>query len=261
MSNVAISGVIITYNEEPNIARCIDSMAGVVDEIVVVDSQSTDATRSISESKGARVVERPFEGYREQKAFAVSQASNDVILSLDADEVLSDHLRNAVAKVRTQWDADGYETNRLTSYCGQWIRHGGWYPDRQIRLWDRRRGEWGGGAVHERVVMSADAKVERLHGDILHYSFPTIQSHLDTISRYSDIAAAEAYQQRKRAGILVHVILNPWFTFFNKYVLRLGFLDGYYGFVVCAFSAMANFVKYTKLRALNRAAGVRQRGW
>jgi len=253
MSAATISGVIITYNEEANIARCIDSMAGLVDEIVVVDSHSTDATRDICLAKGARVIERVFEGYREQKAFAVSQATNDVILSLDADEVMSDVLWDAVAKVRDGWAADGYAMNRLTSYCGQWIRHGGWYPDRQLRLWDRRRGGWSGGAVHERVVMATDATVERLDGDLLHYSFPTIQSHLDTISRYSDMAAADAHRRGERANILIDVVLNPCYTFFNKYVIRLGFLDGYYGFVVCGYSAIANFAKYTKLRALNRA--------
>jgi glycosyltransferase involved in cell wall biosynthesis len=254
MTSPAISGVVIAFNEEANIARCIDSMTGVVDEVVVVDSYSSDRTAAICEEKGARVLQRPFDSYGSQKAFAAEQALHDIVLSLDADEVLSERLRQAVAGVKVSWQADGYVMNRLTNYCGTWIRHGGWYPDRQLRLWDRRRGQWSG-AVHERVAMAPGARVERLDGDLLHYSFPTIQSHIDTLSRYSEMAAADAHAKGRRAGVLVHVILNPLYTFFNKYVLRLGFLDGYYGLVVCAFSAVANFAKYTKLRALNRGDG------
>lgn len=255
MSDVSISGVIITYNEERNIARCIDSMADVVDEIVVVDSYSSDATKAICLSKGVRLVEHPFEGYGEQKNVALAHAAHDIVLFLDADEALSDELRASIRKVRASWGSDGYLMNRLTSYCGKWIRHCGWYPGRLVRLWDRRRGRWGGGSLHGRVVMDPDATVQRLSGDILHYSFPTIQSHLDTIGSYSEIAAREAHQNGKRAGVVVHVILNPLYTFFNKYVIRLGFLDGYHGLLVCTFSAVSNFAKYTKLRALNRGAG------
>lgn len=255
MSDVPVSGVIITYNEERNIARCIDSMADVVDEIVVVDSHSSDQTKAICLSKGVRFVEHAFEGYGEQKNLALDLARHDVVLFLDADEALSEELRESIRKVRASWGSDGYLMNRLTRYCGKWIRHCGWYPGRLVRLWDRRRGRWGGGSLHERVVMDPDAKVQRLSGDILHYSFPTIQSHLDTIGSYSEIAAREAHRSGKRAGLVVHVILNPLYTFLSKYFIRLGFLDGYHGFLVCTYSAVANFAKYTKLRALNRGAG------
>lgn len=255
MPDVSISGVIITYNEERTIARCIDSMVDVVDEIVVVDSYSSDATKAICLSKGVRFVEHAFEGYGEQKNVALAHAAHDIVLSLDADEALSDALKVSIRKARASWGSDGYLMNRLTSYCGKWIRHCGWYPGRIVRLWDRRCGRWGGGSLHARVVMDPNATVQGLSGDILHYSFPTIQSHLDTIGRFSEIAAREAHQSGKRAGVVVHVVLNPLYTFFSKYVLRLGFLDGYYGLVVCTFSAVANFAKYTKLRALNRGAG------
>ncbi|MTI29248.1 glycosyltransferase family 2 protein, partial [Cytophagales bacterium RKSG123] len=148
-----ISAVIITYNEEKNIQRCLESLKGVVDEIVVVDSLSTDNTKKICEKFDVHFIENPFEGHIEQKNYAMGCARNDYVLSLDADEALSPKLKESILKVKENWTADFYSFNRLNNYCGQWIRHSGWYPDKKIRLWDRRKGKWGGKNPHDNVVM------------------------------------------------------------------------------------------------------------
>jgi glycosyltransferase involved in cell wall biosynthesis len=162
-----LSAVIITYNEARNIGRCLDSLAGVADEIVVVDSFSTDDTERICRAHGARFVQHAFEGHIEQKNYALAQARYDWVLSLDADEALSDPLRAAILAVKVQAERlDGYEMNRLTNYCGQWIHHSGWYPDRKLRLFDRRQGRWGGVNPHDKVLMDSRDQTGRLAGDL-----------------------------------------------------------------------------------------------
>ncbi|RLD77314.1 MAG: glycosyltransferase family 2 protein, partial [Bacteroidetes bacterium] len=148
-----LSAVIITQNEEQNIGRCIDSLKGVADDIVVVDSGSTDNTEAICKEKGARFFYNKWEGYIEQKNFANDLAEHKYILSVDADEALSGQLRDSILEAKESLKADGYEMNRLTNYCGTWIRHGGWYPDRKLRLFHRDKFEWGGEKIHEAMVM------------------------------------------------------------------------------------------------------------
>ncbi len=246
-----ISGVVITFNEEANIARCIDSIAPVVDEIVVVDSFSTDQTKSICLSRGVRFIENSFSGHIEQKNFAVSQASNDMILSLDADEQLSEQLQRSISKLELD-QSQAFVLSRLTNYCGSWVRHCGWYPDAKVRLWNRQFGKWGGENPHDKVIVENGISTTNLSGDILHYSFPTIQSHLETIAKFSSIAAEEAVRKNKRVYFIWHIVLNPMFTFFQKYVLQLGILDGYNGFIICSLSAYANLAKYSKIWTLKR---------
>lgn len=248
MPSVKLSVAIITLNEETNIGRCIDSVAQVADEIVVVDSFSVDKTKEICLAKGVRFIENPFEGHIQQKNFALRQATHDHVLSLDADEALSGELADSIQAVKTDWNADAYQFNRLTSYCGQWIRHCGWYPNRRVRLWDRRKGIWGGVNPHDRVIMEEGSKVSLIAGDLLHYSFPSIKSHVQTVNNFSEIAAREAVRRKKNVNLVIHVLLNPAYTFACGYIFRLGFLDGYYGFVICAISAFANFLKYSKIR-------------
>jgi glycosyltransferase involved in cell wall biosynthesis len=250
--SVEISAVVITYNEEDNIGRCLDSVSGVADEALVVDSFSTDKTEEITKNKGANFIQHEFEGHIEQKNYAVLCARNERVLSLDADEVLSESLRQSIMTAKKNWAFDGYSVNRLTNYCGRWIRHCGWYPDRKIRLWDRRKGHWGGVNPHDHVTMAKSSRLGHLGGDLLHYSYPTIKHHVSQIDRFSDIAAQEAYERGRRSNVIFDICLNPTLTFLKKYILKLGILDGYEGFLISIHSAYGKFLKYIKLRELEK---------
>jgi glycosyltransferase involved in cell wall biosynthesis len=249
---VKISAVVITFNEEKNIGRCLDSLKALVDEIVVVDSFSKDKTAEISKDKDARFIQHSFEGHIEQKNYAVSLAQYDYILSLDADEVLTDELKQSILDVKQNWKYDGYSFNRLTNYCGQWIRHCGWYPDEKIRLWMRKKGHWGGVNPHDRVIMDEGSRIRHLSGDLLHYSYPTLTAHIAQFNHFSDIAARAAFEQGRRSHLLVDIILNPTLTFLKKYFIKLGILDGYAGFVISINTAYGTFLKYIKLRELHK---------
>lgn len=253
--SVKISAVIITFNEERNIGRCLDSLNEVGDEIVVVDSFSTDKTEEICNNKGARFIQNPFKGHIEQKNYAVSRANHDYILSLDADEALSEELKKSILHVKKNWNYDRYSFNRLTNYCGKWIGYCGWYPDKKLKLWDRRKGSWGGVNSHDKVIMDKNSSVNHLHGDLLHYSYYTIRQHISQINSFSNIAAQEAYKKGKKSNFVLDILLNPLFTFVKKYFIKLGILDGYYGFVISINSAFGKFLKYIKLRELNRNDG------
>jgi glycosyltransferase involved in cell wall biosynthesis len=247
---VKLSTVVIAFNEEGNIARCLDSVKDLTDEIVVVDSFSTDGTLEICRSRGVRVIQRPFEGHVEQKNFALSQATYDHVLSLDADEALSEELRGSIREALRGWACDGYSFNRRTNYCGRWIKHCGWYPDRKLRLWDRRKGRWGGVNPHDHVIMSQDCRIGHLGGDLLHYSYRSLRHHLEQINAYSDIAARMAFERGRRPNFVLDVCLNPPLTFLKKYLLKLGALDGYAGFVISINAAYGKFLKYAKLKDL-----------
>jgi glycosyltransferase involved in cell wall biosynthesis len=250
-----LSATIITYNEEKKIQACIESIEGIADEILVVDSGSGDRTVEIAEAKGARVEEHRFDGFVEQKNRAMELARYDLVLSIDADERLDDEAKASILRAKETGKADAYRISRLTNYCGKWIRHCGWYPDRKIRLWDRRKGKWTGMKVHEQLTMEEGATVGELEGLLLHYSYPSISSHVDTANRFSEWVAEELHQKGKKPGIFYHLLLNPSFTFFKKYVLKSGFRDGYYGFVISVISAYHNFLKYAKGRARFRKEG------
>ena len=251
-NQIKISAVIITLNEEDNIGRCLDSLEGVVDEIVVVDSFSTDATADICGKRDARFIQHPFEGHIEQKNYAMEQAAHNFILSLDADEALSRDLKRSVLKAKSDWEFDGYAFNRLTDYCGKWIKHSGWYPDSKIRLWDRRKGKWGGVNPHDSVVMKNGVETGHLEGDLLHFSYPSIRHHVSQMNTFTDIAAKEAYKAGRRSNLIVDIFLNPVFTFLKKYLLELGFLDGYAGFMISIHSGYGKFLKFIKLRELEK---------
>ena len=249
---VKISAIVITYNEENNIGRCLESLADTVDEIIVVDSYSSDATSEICKAKGVEFIQHPFEGHIEQKNYALSCASGDYVLSLDADEALSETLVQSIQAAKENWHADGYWVNRLTNYCGKWIRHCGWYPDRKIRLWDRRKGHWGGVNTHDHVVMDKNSRMHHLSGDLFHFSYPTIRNHIAQINSFSEIAAGEALERGRRYNLVLDICLNPFLTFFKKYLLKLGILDGYEGFVISISTAYGKFLKYIKLRELEK---------
>ncbi|HIJ81040.1 MAG TPA: glycosyltransferase family 2 protein [Desulfuromonadales bacterium] len=246
---VPVSVVIITFNEERNIERCLRSVSGLADEIIVLDSLSTDQTEEICRQLGATFISQPFLGYVEQKNKAVEYASHHQILSLDADEVLSEELKASIMTVRTNWNCDGYSFNRLTNYCGSWIRHCGWYPDRKLRLFDRRKGRWVGDTIHERFELHDGSSPQHLSGDLLHYSYDSIDQHLDQIKKFTTIMAQVHFNKGNRAG-LATLVMNPIWCFIRQYFIRLGILDGYHGLVICVLSACANFVKYAKIRDL-----------
>jgi glycosyltransferase involved in cell wall biosynthesis len=249
---VKLSATIITFNEEKKIDRCLQSLAGIADEILVVDSFSTDRTEEICRKYGVSFLKNRFDGYVAQKNFAMNQASFDHILALDADEALSDELRASILAVKNSWgNADGYAFNRRNFYCGQWIRFCGWYPDRKIRLWDRRRGKWSGTDPHDHVEI-ADKNISKVKGDILHYAYFTVDEHLKQMYKFAEVAAKAKFEKGVKPIFVVHVILNPLFKFLKKYILQLGFLDGYYGFVFCATTALLNFYKYLRLYEYHR---------
>ena len=212
-----ISTVIITKNEEKNIERCLRSLAGVTDEIIVVDSYSTDQTENICKRFGVRFVKREFVDYSSSKNYGNSLANFPFILSIDADEVLSDQLKQSILSVKTRLKGDGYEFNRKTNYCGQWINYSGWYPDKKIRLFDKTKAKWQG-EVHEELVLSG-GQVQFLEGDLLHYSYPTISSHLEKINLYTDKMAKVAFEKNKKASLL-SLFFAPTIEFFKRYFIK-----------------------------------------
>jgi glycosyltransferase involved in cell wall biosynthesis len=248
---IKLSVVIITYNEERNIGRCLDSVKTIADEVVVVDSFSTDNTRKICEAAGAKFIQNPFQGHIHQKNFAISQATFPHQLSLDADEVLTGMLAEEIKKVKENWLYDGYRMNRLANYCGQWIRHCGWYPDPKLRLYDTRKGRWGGMDPHDKFEMQPGAISGFLKGDLLHYTYNTIEEHIAQTNKFSSIAAKALVAKGKRIT-LFQILVNPAVKFIRNYFLKMGFLDGYYGFFICRIAALQTFLKYFKARHLIR---------
>ncbi|MBC7861961.1 MAG: glycosyltransferase family 2 protein, partial [Bacteroidia bacterium] len=245
-----ISAVIISFNEEANIGRCIDSLLPVADEIVVVDSFSTDRTEEICMELGAKFVQHKFEGHIEQKNWAITQAGFPFVLSLDADEALDETLRNSIREVKKTGTKDGYYMNRLTNYCGHWVKHCGWYPDKKLRLWNSAKGKWGGINPHDKFdLFEGDKNTAHLEGNILHYSYYSVEDHYKQVNYFTDIASKAFFKDGKKAPAF-KLILNPTAKFIDHYFLKLGFLDGKAGYLISKISAYATWLKYKKLRAL-----------
>lgn len=241
-----ISATIITFNEESNIKAACESVSWA-DEILVVDSQSTDATRDIAASCGARVIVNPWPGFGAQKQFAVEQANNDWIFSLDADERVSEELRKSIAAVGHAPGADGYRVSRRTFYQNRWIRGGGWYPDKQLRLFNRTKGHWKQRHIHESVAMNPDARVEDLSGDLLHYTSPSAAHHHRMIGeRYAPLAAQQMFEEGRRTSMLGVASAGPT-AFLRSFVLKGGFRDGFAGFTIASFAAHHAFLKHLML--------------
>jgi len=247
---VNLSVVIITFNEEINIERCIRSVRTVADEIIVIDSFSTDRTEEICRIENVRFIQHKFEGHIEQKNWAVTQAKYPLILSIDADEELSEDLIKSIIEVKNNWTKDGYTMNRLTNYCGKWIKHCGWYPDIKLRLWDSTKGKWGGINPHDKYELKAGSSITHLNGDLYHFSYYTIQQHIAQVNKFTDILSKAMFDKGKRSSLL-KILFNPIIKFIKYYFILLGFLDGYYGFIICRISAHATFLKYAKLRQLH----------
>ena len=249
---VNISAVIITFNEEKRIGRCIDSVRKVANEVVVVDSFSKDRTREICLAKGVTFIEHPFTGFTAQKKFSVTQAAHHCILALDADEYLSPELEQSILRVKSNWTADAYDFNRLNSYAGKWVKSSGWYPDRKIRLWDRRKGNWAGGKVHETVVMQPGSKTATLKGDLLHEAYQNASQLIRKMQlQYADLYAEE--HAFRKTVTPFKILYKTIAAFFKSYVLNGGMFDGYEGLLISGSNANGAFYKYAKLLERNRS--------
>ena len=243
-----ITATIITLNEERNIARAIESLR-CCDEILILDSGSTDRTLQLAENLGARVFEAGWRGYSGQKNWAAEQACNDWILSIDADEALSEALEAEIWNLKKSGPRyDGYTMPRLARYLGRWIMHSGWYPDRKIRLYDRTKGRWVGDFVHESVHI--DGRVGQLESNILHFTCESLSEHVKTMERYTTLAAQEIAARQIQVP-LWRVVVDPQWTFFKSYLLQRGFLDGREGLTIAYMAAFYTFLKYAKARNMS----------
>jgi glycosyltransferase involved in cell wall biosynthesis len=250
-----ITATIITYNEEENIRAACESVSWV-DEIVVVDSESTDATREIASECGARVISRPWPGFAAQKQFSAEQASNEWILSLDADERVTDELRSSIEEL-SQADemqlADGYRIARRSYYMDRWIRGGGWYPDYQLRFYRKDRGRWVGAHIHESVKMPEGARVATLDGDLLHYTARDAAYHHRMIGeRYAPLSAKQMFEVGRRTSPIGIAVAGPA-AFIRSYFLKAGFRDGLAGLAIARFAGHHAFLKHLMLWELQQA--------
>jgi glycosyltransferase involved in cell wall biosynthesis len=251
---VKISAAIITLDEEENLGRCLASLRGVADEVVVLDSGSKDGTERIAREGGALFVPQRWLGYGPQKNAAADRTSHPWVLSLDADEALSDELRTSILRLKADGPAaEAYEVNRLNWYCGRFLRHSGWYPDRKVRLWRKGAARWADASIHELAEVAAGARVARLRGDLLHYTIRDRAQHLRTIERFTSLSA-EALLRDGKGGQAWKRFVSPAATFVRGYVVKGGFLDGKAGWDVCRLSAWATWLKYEKLRRLARGS-------
>jgi glycosyltransferase involved in cell wall biosynthesis len=243
-----ITATIITLNEERNIARAMESLR-CCDQILVLDSGSVDRTVELAAKLGATVVEQSWPGYATQKNRAAEQAAHDWILSLDADEALSEALEGEIWSLKKHGPVcDAYTMPRLANYMGRWILHSGWYPDRKVRLYNRNKAKWVGDFVHESVQV--DGHVGHLESNLLHFTCDSLSEHLRTMDRYTTLAAEELVSRKARIG-LGRLIVDPAWTFLRSYFLQRGFLDGLEGLTIAYMAAIYTFLKYAKARNMS----------
>ncbi|HEY4786332.1 MAG TPA: glycosyltransferase family 2 protein [Bacteroidales bacterium] len=251
-----ISAVIITKNEEQNIERCLRSIVETVDEIIIVDSGSTDRTEEIASIfKNVKFINHAWEGYSKSKNYGNSLAKFDWILSIDADEALSAELCNSIVEAKKIEDIKFYRFARLTNYCGKWIKHCHWYPDCQIRLFNKKHTTWIGDSIHEKLHIDSVYEIITLKGDCLHFTVQSIEDHLSKVNLYSSVWAKEAYKKGKRGNIFVLAVL-PFTSFIRSYFIKKGFLDGYYGFIISVILGISRFQRISKLINLEKTGKV-----
>ena len=248
---IKLSAVIITFNEEEHLENCLSSIVDIADEIIVIDSFSTDRTPEICKKFNVTFIQQKFLGYIEQKNFALSKAKFNHILSLDGDEVLSDELRSSILQTKFNWEFEGYYCNRLNNYCGQWIRHSDWYPDKKLRLFKKGSGEWKGINPHDTFTLKKGLKAGKLKGNLLHWIYRDYIEHNLKVEKFSTIAA-QAYFDLGLKSSIWKIVYRPIWAFFKAYFLRLGFLDGLNGFVICVQTYNITFLKYIKLWELSK---------
>jgi glycosyltransferase involved in cell wall biosynthesis len=251
---IKLSAVIITLNEERNIERCLTSLLNLADEIIVLDSFSSDKTKEICTKFNVRFIQKQWKGYSNTKNYANSLATNNFILSIDADEEISETLKNSIASIKEENLSIVYSFNRLTNYCGKWINHCGWYPDKKVRIFSKENTTWKG-EIHEELEFAKPVFELHLTGNCNHYSYYSIAEHYLQAEKYSTLLAIEL-SKKKENIFLYKLLLSPMLRFVRDYFFRLGLLDGYYGFVICKISAYATYLKYKKARTLNRKNNV-----
>ncbi|MCI5056084.1 MAG: glycosyltransferase family 2 protein [Flavobacteriales bacterium] len=239
--------MIITKNEAQNIERCIQSLSEVCKEIVVMDSGSSDNTLKFAERAGAKVFTTEWKGYAATKNYANSLVSSDFVLSIDADEILSESLKTSIKKALTKGLKGTYSFNRKNNYVGKWIRFSGWYPDEKIRIFNRNEVFWEGDFVHETLVVPSSTSNTKLKGDLLHYSYNSTQEHLERSKKYALLAADRAIQNGKSVGFFKPYV-SAFAKFIETFLLKFGFLDGLSGFEIARISALGSFLKYKTIR-------------
>lgn len=239
-----LSVAIITFNEERNIRRCLDSVVPVADEIIVVDSHSTDETETICDRYGVKFFTQDWLGYIDQKNLANDLATCDLILSIDADEALSDELAESIQKIKSQnIENKAFSMNRLMNYCGKWIRHCGWYPDTKVRIFRRRQAEWTGKKVHETLSLAEPTEIVHLNGDLLHYSFYTVEEHHRQNEKFARLSAEEIVEAGKKTTLFKACTHAAW-RFIRDFIFKAGFLDGRTGLTICKINARGVWLKY-----------------
>mgnify|MGYP001827307459 CR=1 FL=1 len=256
-----ISAVLITHNEEDKIEACLESLADLCEEIVVLDSLSTDSTVELSRRFTDRVVQEEWHGYARQKQLATDLAEYEWVLSLDADEKLSSHLRRELLDWKARPDdenCNSYRIPRLTFFMGRWIRHTTWYPDWQVRLFRRSKAQWQGGNIHEGVT--AEGEQGKFSGHLLHYTYSSISEYLVQLENFSSLAAIDYHSQGKKLGVL-RLVIAPPSVFLKNYIARAGFRDGVPGLVVSVLASVSAFFKYLKLWELQGRYGTRKPSW
>ena len=247
-----LSVVIITLNEEDRLEDALKSCSGIADEIVVVDSYSTDNTCMVAENYNAVIYKNTFVDYGSQKNFALDKASNEWILNLDADERVSDRLKEEILEFKQKEiiRADGFRINRKTFYLDRWIRHSGWYPDRKLRLFKKSKSKWQG-RIHEGLLL--DGKTEYMPGDILHFTYRDMTDHIDRLNRYSRMQARDIVDKKKKL-LYLRAFLLPPVTFIRFYIWKMGVLDGLPGLIIALVSSWGTAMKYLKAIELKRTA-------
>lgn len=248
---IKLSVIIISRNEERNIRRCLSSVKALADEILILDSFSTDKTKEIAKSYGACVIQKEFEGYVIARREIESLAKNDYILAIDADEALSEELHNSILELKQNWTKDAYCFARKANYCGRWINHSGWYPDLKLRLYKRNSGKWAGKYVHEKYELSSNKTSGRLKGDLFHYSYYTKKEHWKRAEKYAHLSALELFEDDYKT-----TIFEPCFKsavkFFRDYIKNRGFLDGKPGCTICKITAWGTYQKYSILLRMQK---------
>jgi len=251
-----ISIVVITFNEAKNIIRCLNSVKLIADEIIIIDSNSTDATELACKQFNATFIKRSFTDYADQRNAAFEFATMEYLFFLDADEELSEHLIHVIQKLKhVGMKKDAYKVNRFNNFCGKWIKHGMWYPERMVRMIKNGKGKWLG-RIHETLQPIEGASMQLLKGDLLHYSYNNIEALVSKLNNYTTLQAKEMQELNKKAT-LFKLYINPIWAFINGYFIKLGFLDGWEGYVIHKSISYQTMIKYAKLRKLNHSKELR----